>query len=112
MTVLEIEDLLGQRPPLGTKGFPPRAAGMRLDEIGAQGWNDLAGDLPLPVCVLRRSALEHNRAVMRRFVTEAGVQLAPHGKTTMAPQLFEQQLAGRARASGRGQSVGALARRA
>ncbi len=31
---------------------------------------------------------------MSRFVAEAGVKFAPHGKTTMAPQLFEQQLEG------------------
>ena len=94
MTVLQIEALLRQQQPRGTKGLPPGAAGLRLDEIGAQGWNVLAGDLPLPVCVLRRSALEHNRVVMSRFVAEAGVKFAPHGKTTMAPQLFEQQLEG------------------
>jgi D-serine dehydratase len=29
---------------------------------------------------------------MRNFVQATGVQLAPHGKTTMSPQLFQRQL--------------------
>ncbi len=48
--------------------------------------------LPLPAAVLKRSALAHNRAWMRRFLAETGVQLCPHGKTTMSPQLFQMQL--------------------
>ena len=37
--------------------------------------------------------INHNIEVMRRFCQDAGVAIAPHGKTTMAPQLFERQLA-------------------
>lgn len=47
--------------------------------------------LPLPAAVLKQSALTHNRAWMRRFLAETGVQLCPHGKTTMSPQLFQMQ---------------------
>ncbi|HET8755390.1 MAG TPA: alanine racemase [Solirubrobacteraceae bacterium] len=50
-------------------------------------------DLPLPVLVLRESALAHNLAVMARWCAERGVSLAPHGKTTMAPELIRRQLA-------------------
>ena len=53
----------------------------------------LAGDLPLPLAVIRDSALAHNHAWMRDFTASTGVLLAPHGKTTMAPQIFAQQLA-------------------
>ena len=42
--------------------------------------------------VLRRSALENNLRVMAAFCETTGVLLAPHGKTTMAPQLFDRQL--------------------
>ena len=51
------------------------------------------GDLPLPQAVIRDSALAHNHAWMRDFTAATGVLLAPHGKTTMAPQIFAQQLA-------------------
>jgi D-serine deaminase-like pyridoxal phosphate-dependent protein len=53
----------------------------------------MSRDLPLPVLVLRRGALEHNLALMAGWCTAQGVSLAPHGKTTMAPQLFARQLA-------------------
>ena len=49
-------------------------------------------DLPLPAAILKRSAVAHNSDWMRRFLALSGAQLCPHGKTTMAPQLFHQQL--------------------
>ncbi len=55
--------------------------------------NILREDLPLPVCVLRGSALERNLAEFQRFSEAAGVLLCPHAKTTMAPALFRRQLA-------------------
>ena len=75
------------------KGYPHGAAPMPRSAVGAQGWNLLAGDLPLPVAVIRRDALAHNVGWMQRFADDAGVRFAPHGKTTMSPQLFRRQLA-------------------
>lgn len=74
------------------KGFPATASPVARADIAARRWNVLAGDLPLPLAVLRRSALAHNIAWMQAFATARGVQLAPHGKTTMSPQLFERQI--------------------
>ncbi|MEX2628745.1 MAG: amino acid deaminase [Tistlia sp.] len=76
-----------------TKGIPAAAGRLRLGEVGAQGWNVLAEDLPLPVAVLKDSALAHNGRWMARFLEAGGAVIAPHGKTTMAPQLFARQLA-------------------
>ena len=56
------------------------------------GWNLLREDLSLPSAVLYRDRLEHNLAWMQRFMDAYKVRLAPHGKTTMAPRLFEMQL--------------------
>ena len=75
------------------KGIPGGTPPFPLGQIGTKGWNVAAGHLPLPLLTLRRSAIEHNVAVMARFCAETGVLLAPHGKTTMAPQLFDRQLA-------------------
>jgi D-serine dehydratase len=55
--------------------------------------NILAEDLPFPVAVLKSSAMGHNRRWMRTFVETHRVALAPHGKTTMSPQLFRRQMA-------------------
>jgi D-serine deaminase-like pyridoxal phosphate-dependent protein len=51
-----------------------------------------ATDLPLPALLLRESAVVHNMRVMQRFCDERGLSLAPHGKTTMAPELIRRQL--------------------
>ena len=74
------------------KGFPHGAAPLPRSEVGAQRWNVLAGDLPLPLAVIRRDALAHNIGWMQRYADAAGVRFAPHGKTTMSPQLFRRQL--------------------
>lgn len=76
----------------GLKGFPYRHAPVVPRDIAALGWHVLGGDLPLPVALLKRSALEHNIGWMQRFARERGIDLAPHGKTTMSPQLFRRQL--------------------
>ena len=81
-------------PLLGNsfKGYPRTQPPRRRSEVGAAGWNVLAGDLPLPLAVLTRVALEHNLAWMQSRVRAWGIDLAPHGKTTMSPQLFRRQL--------------------
>ena len=43
------------------------------------------------MCVLRAEALAHNLATMAGWCRERGVELAPHGKTHMAPQLLARQ---------------------
>jgi D-serine dehydratase len=49
-------------------------------------------DVSLPAAVLYADRIEHNLKWMQAFMGEYGVKLAPHGKTTMAPQLFRRQL--------------------
>jgi len=75
------------------KSYPLTAQACRAADIGSKGWNLLAGDLPFPLAVLRRPALEHNLAWMQDYAGRKGVELAPHGKTTMSPELFAKQLA-------------------
>ena len=74
------------------KGMPPSIAGIALSEIGRQGLNILNQDMLFPVALLKRSALEHNRRWMQNFLAATGARICPHGKTTMAPQLFAQQM--------------------
>ncbi|MEV0252461.1 amino acid deaminase [Nocardia sp. NPDC050712] len=50
-------------------------------------------DFQTPVFALDNAAMNHNLAVMGELAAGAGVRLAPHGKTTMAPQLWARQLA-------------------
>lgn len=76
-----------------TKGIPGGIAPFPPSAIGAKRWNVLREDMTLPVAVLKHSALTHNGAWMRRFLDASGAAIAPHGKTTMSPQLFARQLA-------------------
>lgn len=75
------------------KGVPGHAGVVALEAAGAQNWNLLREDLPLPVAVLKQDALLHNVRWMQRFVEASGATIAPHGKTTMSPALFDLQLA-------------------
>ena len=79
------------RLDVAVKGIAPRALPMTLGEIGNRGWSLLTGDLTMPVATLRRSTLEANSRWMRAFIEKNGIAIAPHGKTTLAPQLFDLQ---------------------
>ena len=74
------------------KGFPHSSPALRRSQIGAQGWNVLRGDLPLPLALIRRDVMHRNLAWMQNFAKAHRLGLAPHGKTSMSPQLFRQQL--------------------
>ncbi|MET8162054.1 alanine racemase [Sphaerisporangium sp. NPDC005289] len=50
-------------------------------------------DFGTPLLTLDAAALEHNIAVMACWAAGAGVTLMPHGKSTMAPELWRRQLA-------------------
>jgi len=91
--MMNLDTILSETLDASTKGYPLSSPALPISAIGAQRWSVLAGDLPLPLAVIRDSALTHNHAWMRDFTAATGVLLAPHGKTTMAPQIFAQQLA-------------------
>ncbi|MGA0123047.1 MAG: alanine racemase [Gaiellales bacterium] len=74
------------------KGFPAAVPPPTPATIAERGWSLLRGDLPLPVLALRDDAVEANIATMRAWCAAQGASLAPHGKTTMAPELFRRQL--------------------
>jgi len=52
-----------------------------------------AAGFSYPVLTLRESALAGNLAAMAAYCAGAGVELAPHGKTAMSPELAARQLA-------------------
>jgi len=73
------------------KGLPTAWAGSTAAQICA-GEPDLFDAGPLgPVCVLSAEALRHNLATMAAWCSRHGVELAPHGKTHMSPQLVARQ---------------------
>jgi D-serine dehydratase len=74
------------------KGVPGGVRGLPLETVVMQGWNLLAEDLPLPAAILKLDALRANSRWMKGFLEHTGSKLAPHGKTTMSPSLFNLQL--------------------
>ncbi len=72
------------------KGLP--AGAWRFGDLGQQGWNVLRGDVPLPAMVIRWADVAHNIQLMQAYCDRQAAWLAPHGKTTMAPQIFAAQL--------------------
>jgi D-serine deaminase-like pyridoxal phosphate-dependent protein len=88
VTIAELRDLA--TIDATTKGFPQIDGSVRVDDVAARGWS--FDDLRPPMMVLHETALAHNLALMADFCAEHGVEIAPHGKTTMAPRLWERQL--------------------
>ncbi|WP_432049160.1 amino acid deaminase [Streptomyces asiaticus] len=75
------------------KGLPPNAEGLTVEELAAERRSLFTGGFTTPVLALSAEALEHNLVAMERYSAAHGLAFAPHGKTSLAPQLFERQLA-------------------
>lgn len=87
-----LQDLLDPQLDRSYKGFPHTSGPLRRSQIAAQHWNVLKGDMPLPLAIVKQEALQHNLGWMQRFATSQNIDMAPHGKTTMSPQLLKRQL--------------------
>jgi len=74
------------------KGLPASWWGTTPDEVLAHRPDLLGAGAVGPLVTLDASALEDNLQTMAAWCRERGVDLAPHGKTHMAPQLFARQL--------------------
>ncbi|KIF06672.1 amino acid deaminase [Streptomyces sp. RSD-27] len=76
------------------KGLPPdaEAAGLTVGELAAQARDLHTGGFTTPVLTLDADALDHNLTVLGTYAQRHHLAFAPHGKTCMAPQLFERQL--------------------
>ena len=73
------------------KGLPPDAEGLTVGELTAQRRNLFEDGFATPVLALSAERLEHNLALMETYTERHGLAFAPHGKTSMAPQLFRRQ---------------------
>jgi D-serine dehydratase len=74
-----------------TKGLPG-LQGVTPRTVAGKHWNLLDDDLPYPVMILLEPALSHNLNTMAAWSKKNGFLLAPHGKTTMCPQIYKRQL--------------------
>ncbi|GLY69498.1 amino acid deaminase [Amycolatopsis taiwanensis] len=74
------------------KAIPPSLWGLTVNEAATRRPNLFGDGFTGPIVVLEADALDHNLRTMSAWCTAHGVRLAPHGKTTMAPQLFARQI--------------------
>ena len=74
------------------KGLPPDAAGLTVAELAAERRNLFTGGFTTPVLALSAERLRHNLELMETYAARHGLVFAPHGKTSMAPQLFHRQI--------------------
>ena len=72
------------------KGLP-LPAGMPVTRIGDLGWNALQ-DLEYPALVLHEEQLVHNITTMAEYCRHHRVELAPHAKTSLSPELIRRQM--------------------
>jgi D-serine deaminase-like pyridoxal phosphate-dependent protein len=74
------------------KGLPPDAEGLTVAELAAQRRDLFTGGFTTPVLALSAERLTHNLELMETYAVRHGLAFAPHGKTSMAPQLFWRQI--------------------
>ncbi|WP_128380872.1 amino acid deaminase [Streptomyces cavernae] len=74
------------------KGLPPDAEGLTVAELAAQRRNLFTGGFTTPLLALSAERLDHNLRLMEEYAQRHGLSFAPHGKTSMAPQLFRRQI--------------------
>lgn len=65
---------------------------LAVDKGSVELGSNLLSGVSLPTAVVHEGPLAHNVAWMQRFAEAHGARLAPHGKTTMTPALFNRQL--------------------
>jgi len=65
---------------------------MALKVTDGVGEDIAGGNILLPAMALRSECIRHNIGVMSKLASKEQFWLAPHGKTTMCPELFDWQL--------------------
>lgn len=91
-TAERLAAVMAERADHRFKGLPPDAGGLTLAELAAQRRNLFTGGFTTPVLVLSAERLQHNLGLMETYAARHGLAFAPHGKTSMAPQLFQRQI--------------------
>ncbi|MFD7431643.1 amino acid deaminase [Streptomyces sp. NPDC059818] len=74
------------------KALPPDAEGLTVGALAAERRNLFTGGFTTPVLALSAESVEHNLDLLETYAERHGLAFAPHGKTSMSPQLFARQL--------------------
>ncbi|MGW1462849.1 alanine racemase [Streptomyces sp. NPDC002308] len=74
------------------KGLPPDAEGLTVGALAAEARPLFSGGFTTPLLTLSAESLDANLALLETYTERHGLAFAPHGKTSMSPQLFARQL--------------------
>jgi len=85
-----IDDLADEVLAASDTGLPRRAAGLTVRDFLAT--EPRLEEFWTPITVLDGAALRRNADTIQGWATAHGMELMPHGKTTMAPALWRLQL--------------------
>ena len=69
------------------RGVPPGVTDLPVATVAEQNWRPAEGLMSLPVVTLDEAAFANNRDLMLRYTREQEVEIAPHAKTPMSPDL-------------------------
>ncbi|SMD11067.1 amino acid deaminase [Lentzea albidocapillata] len=92
MDLTAVADIRSEQVSWRFKGLPSSTFGSTIGEVAGQRLDLFGDEFVGPLVVLDADALAHNLTTMAKWCDNHGVKLAPHGKTTMAPQLFQRQV--------------------
>lgn len=89
---LNLDGILSEPIRVGAKGVPFPLYGKPLSAVSSASLDLLGPQMSFPLATIERGALDHNLAAMQTYLASADMLIAPHGKTTMCPQLFDLQI--------------------
>ena len=69
------------------RGVPPGTDAFLADDVAKRNWRPADGSMSLPALTLDEQAFLNNRDLILAYARSAGVEVAPHAKTPMAPDL-------------------------
>ncbi|MCM2412088.1 MULTISPECIES: alanine racemase [unclassified Streptomyces] len=90
--VAGLAGLAAERVDHRFKALPPDAEGLTVGALADERRNLFTGGFTTPVLALSAESVEHNLALLETYAERHGLVFAPHGKTSMSPQLFARQL--------------------
>ncbi len=90
---INLESLANTRLTSAFKGMPLWAEGATVQEFLDTKPNIFTSSFQFPIGILRKSAIDNNLHRMAEYCLEVNASIAPHVKTTMAPQIAQMQIA-------------------
>jgi D-serine deaminase-like pyridoxal phosphate-dependent protein len=87
-----LADVLGEPIDWRAKGFAAHESSLTIRDVRVRRPSLFGSEFATPVAALLADPLERNIERMAHFCRDNGVEIAPHAKTALSPQVFARQL--------------------